>query len=485
MQKVHKAILVKLISSILFLFVADGYCQSHDSSRIDKTDLRAFMKILTADSLEGRAPGSIGHQRAEQFIAKRFNDVGLIPFNSGSYLEQFDLVKTYWNEIYIKTPTKQLTNFEEMFFQGNHPENTEVEKEVVFGGTGTSAELDQINCEGRYVLVFVKNLRSHYGIDTILTNKKALGVVVANPDNDNQFASVARTFKDFALQKRLSVPGMDTTNNFLYAKFNKHLNNIAIANSAVRSIMGLGVKQLNLLIATNRIKDSPVSKIKVKFEKIQETVKTTNVVGLLKGTTDRVIIISAHYDHLGQVGNDLFAGADDNASGVAAMLELAEEFSQRKGLRYNLVFIATSAEEGGLLGSQYHVAQPGFKAENVVCNFNIDMIGRIDGKHRNGKYLYCIGAASAGDLKTILNKVDDGYDRCTLDYSLDDSKDPMGLFTRSDSYTFYKKGIPSIHFFSGFHDDYHKATDTVNKIDFNSLEDRVRMIALLIEKLVY
>lgn len=474
-----------IVAVCLSLGWVGGYCQN--DSRIDSKDLRTYVKILTSDSLEGRAPGSAGHQRAEQFISKRFKELELElqPFNNGSYLEQFDLNRIYWNDIYIKTPTKQLTNFGDIFFQGNHPENSEVEREVVFGGTGTSAELDQINCEGRYVLVFVKNLRSHYGIDTTLSNRKALGVIVANPDNDNQFESVTRTFKDFTLQKRLSLPGSDTLNSILYAKFNRHLNNITVANSAIRHVTGLSVKQLNTLIASKRIKDAPVLKINVKFEKVQEPVKTSNVVGFVKGATDRTIIVSAHYDHLGQVGKELFSGADDNASGIAGMLELAEEFAQRNDLKYNILFIATSAEEGGLLGSRYHVEQPGFKPENVVCNLNLDMIGRVDDRHNNGKYLYCIGGAVADDLKSVLTKVDDGYDKCSFDYSLDDSKDPMGLFTRSDSYTFHKKGIPSIHFFSGFHDDYHKATDTVDKINFDNMENRVQMIAKVLELLAY
>ncbi len=176
---------------------------------------------------------------------------------------------------------------------------------------------------------------------------------------------------------------------------------------------------------------------------------------------------------MGKSGKEYFPGADDNASGTAALLEIAEEFSGRKDLEYNIVFLATSGEEAGLLGSLYHVSQPDFDPKSIVCNLNLDMISRNDDKHDNTKYLYCIGTDQSKEIDSIIKKADSLFAECSFDYSLNNSKDPLGLFTRSDNYSFYKRGITAIQFFSGLHPDYHKTTDTVDKIDFINLENRV------------
>src|SRR5690606_14014162 len=139
-------------------------------------------------------------------------------------------------------------------------------------------------------------------------------------------------------------------------------------------------------------------------------------------------------------------------------------------LNYNIVFLATSGEEAGLLGSYYHVNRPDFQPANILCNINLDMISISDDKHSSKKYLYCIGTGQSSKIDDAIKKADSHFDHCAFDYSLDNVKDPMGLFTRSDNYNFYKKGIPAIQFFSGLHLDYHKPTDTADKIDYENLE---------------
>jgi len=240
---------------------------------------------------------------------------------------------------------------------------------------------------------------------------------------------------------------------------------------------------LTKLADENRIKDAPTTKVKVKFERIQNEIETANVVGVIKGASNKSIVVSAHYDHLGKSGKEYFPGADDNASGTAALLEIAEEFSKSNDLEYNIVFLATSGEEEGLLGSSYHVNHPDFQPANILCNLNLDMISRSDDKHNNKKYLYCIGTDQSPEIHNVIKKADNLFDNCSFDYSLNNSKDPAGLFTRSDNYNFYKKGIPAIQFFSGLHLDYHKPTDTSEKIDYENLENRVRQISLVIELL--
>ena len=454
------------------------------NSKIDKTDLKTFVRILASDSLAGRGTGTEGQRKAERFIAKRFQELGLNTHSQNDYLERFKLTETYWGKVYIKTQNKTLENFENMVFQGSAIQNEEIEREVVFGGLGTEEELNQINCEGRIVFVFLKNLRATHDISTRLEKRNAVGLIAANPENENQFESLKRTFKDYASQKRLSLKS-DTIKDHLFARWDKikNINTIAITNSEIKNLTGLSTKQLTRLIDTRKIAQAPISRLKVKFEKIQNEIESTNVIGILRGKSSKAIVVSAHYDHLGKHGKEYFPGADDNASGTAALLELAEHFSGDKNLPYSIIFIATSGEEAGLLGSRYHVSQPGFKSENIICNLNLDMIARIDDQHSNGKYLYCIGTDQSLELHNIVKEADSLFDDCTFDFSLNDSKDPSGIFTRSDQYNFYKKGIPAIHFFSGLHADYHKSTDTIDKINFENLERRVKQISTVVELL--
>lgn len=218
---------------------------------------------------------------------------------------------------------------------------------------------------------------------------------------------------------------------------------------------------------------------------IGKVIETANVIGMIKGKSNQSIVISAHYDHMGWCGqgNDTlyryYPGADDNASGVAALFELAEEFGQYERLNYSLIFLATSAEEGGLLGSNYHVNKPDFDPEMIICNINLDMISRCDNKKTDCNYLYCIYQEIPEALESLIKAADNRYPNCSFDYSHHDT----GIFFRTDTYNFSKKGIPAILFFAGFHDDYHKPTDTIDKIDFDVFENRVKLIALVIQLL--
>jgi len=212
-------------------------------------------------------------------------------------------------------------------------------------------------------------------------------------------------------------------------------------------------------------------------------VEVANVVGLIKGESEKLIVISAHYDHVGWLDKEdttnYYPGADDNASGVAALLELAEEFSQYKNLKYSMMFLATTGEEGGLLGSSYHVNHPDFDPERVVCNFNLDMISRCDAQQDDCFYLYCISDERSQWLDSLVREADKIFPHCSFIYSSNDTD----IFSRTDTYNFSKKGIPSILFFAGFHDDYHQITDTMEKIDFDILANRVKLIGEVLKML--
>ena len=214
-------------------------------------------------------------------------------------------------------------------------------------------------------------------------------------------------------------------------------------------------------------------------------IKGENVIGFIEGTDlkEELIIITAHYDHLGKHEDKIFNGADDDGSGTAATLEIAEAFMLAKkegnGPRRSVLIMPVSGEEKGLLGSKYYTDHPIYPLENTVANLNIDMIGRVDDWHENGDYVYLIGADMLSqELHDISEQTNDQYIGLDLDYTFNAEDDPNRYYYRSDHYNFAKNNIPVIFYFNGVHEDYHKVTDTVEKIDFNKIQTITRLVFL-------
>ena len=214
-------------------------------------------------------------------------------------------------------------------------------------------------------------------------------------------------------------------------------------------------------------------------------IKGENVLGFIEGTDlkEELIIITAHYDHLGKHEDKIFNGADDDGSGTVATLEIAEAFMLAKkegnGPRRSVLIMPVSGEEKGLLGSKYYTDHPIYPLENTVANLNIDMIGRVDDWHENGDYVYLIGADMLSqELHDISEQTNDQYIGLELDYTFNAEDDPNRYYYRSDHYNFAKNNIPVIFYFNGVHEDYHKVTDTVEKIDFNKIQTITRLVFL-------
>ncbi len=209
-----------------------------------------------------------------------------------------------------------------------------------------------------------------------------------------------------------------------------------------------------------------------------------NVLAFIKGTEkpDEVLIISAHYDHLGMTQDGIFNGADDNGSGTSALMEIAQAFKTAESEGHlpkrSILFLHVTAEEIGKLGSEYYIKHPVFLLKNTVANLNIDMIGRIDKSHSNNKdYLYLIGSDRlSNELHYLSEKVNNTFYKINLDYRYNSENDSNHYYNRSDHYNFAQNDIPIIFYFNGEHEDYHKSTDTFDKIDFDLLAKRTKLI---------
>ena len=210
-----------------------------------------------------------------------------------------------------------------------------------------------------------------------------------------------------------------------------------------------------------------------------------NVVAYIKGSEkpDELIILSAHLDHVGTDDDgNVYNGADDDGSGTVALLEMAEAFQKAvkdgNGPKRSILFLHVTGEEIGLYGSKYYTENPLFPLENTVCNLNTDMIGRIDpDKADTPNYIYLIGSDKLSqELHDVSEEVNKTYTNLELDYKFNDENDPNRFYYRSDHYNFAKNNIPVIFYFNGTHEDYHKMTDTPDKIEYELMETRTRLI---------
>ena len=208
-----------------------------------------------------------------------------------------------------------------------------------------------------------------------------------------------------------------------------------------------------------------------------------NIWAYIEGTEkpEEVLVISAHYDHVGMKNGEVYNGADDDGSGTVALLEIAEAFMQAKkdgyGPKRSILFLHVTGEEHGLHGSRYYSENPLFPIANTIADLNIDMIGRRDNEHKdNGNYVYVIGSDRLStDLHNINEEANKKFTNLELDYTYNDRKDPNQFYFRSDHYNFAKKGIPIIFYFSGVHDDYHMPGDDPEKIEYDLLAKRAKL----------
>jgi hypothetical protein len=224
--------------------------------------------------------------------------------------------------------------------------------------------------------------------------------------------------------------------------------------------------------------------MRVEMKSDDRRLETENVLGYIEGDElkNELIVLTAHYDHIGVENGVVFNGADDDGTGTVALMQIAEAFMQAKkaGIKTkrSILVMLVSGEEKGLLGSSYYVENPVFPLKNTIVNLNIDMIGRRDTAHWNrSDYVYLIGSdILSKELHAISEAVNATYSQLTFDYTYNNLNDPNRYYYRSDHYNFAKKNIPVIFYFNGVHADYHQPTDDVEKIEFEKVEKIARLV---------
>ena len=454
-------------------------------NRINATDLREYLTILSSDALEGRETGKRGQKMAAAFIRAHFEELGLQGPVNGDYYQVFDLYFTRPGENYVTVGGNRFTNFTEVTFYGNNDSGGETSVPLIFAGNGSDEALEQLgDIKGKAILLVAEGEFPSNERLQLLRSKGVKMIFVSHAKTKGDFditSNQIRSFsgkRDLSLQKPLSnssVPGVFIVSPLMTEKF------FGLPRNELIKIMEGGYKK-------NAFKKIKPVEIKYRTYSDLKPIQSENVLGFLEGSDkkEEVIVITAHYDHVGikkdGEGDLINNGADDDGSGTAAVMELAKIFTEAKkdgkGPRRSILFMLVTAEEKGLLGSDYYTQNPVFPLENTVVDLNIDMIGRRDFKHRDSApYVYVIGADKlSSELNRVSETINKQYTNLIFDYIYNDVNHPDRLYYRSDHWNFAKKNIPIIFYFDGIHEDYHKPSDEIEKIEFDLLTKRTQCI---------
>jgi hypothetical protein len=449
--------------------IAGNYAKS-----ITQEDLYKHLSILASDEYEGRETAMKGQKMAAEYIENHFKAVGLLPGNGSSYLQSFPVVVKDPKKVTFCLNKDSLSFLNDFYYLGNIIDTLIENIPLIYIGHGVDQEgvSDYTHQDVKGKIVVITEGIPATGVDFVWTNwrKKveaatthgALAVLTLQERYDTQ----VKVIKEYVENPRMSLHNKGN-------KPNNQLPNIYMNPSTFTKYTGILPQEKGDIAGVTAKLDFRTSQL----------LQSENVLGLLEGTDlkNEILVITAHYDHIGYDNGEVCNGADDDGSGTVALLELAEAFSIAKkagyGPRRSILFMTVSGEEKGLLGSDYYTQFPVFPLENTIANLNIDMIGRKDSLHNTDKYVYLIGADRISkDLHHISEKVNKQTVNIELDYTYNRPTDPNMFYYRSDHYNFAKNNIPVIFYFSGVHEDYHKPTDDVEKILFEKYTSITQLV---------
>lgn len=452
---------------------------------ITKQDLKEHLQIIASDSLEGRETGKRGQRMAADYIRNHFKEIGLLPaVNDTGYIQPFDIDLVEPAEVALAFEGQEYSFPDNLLYLGDVASQKIRFTEVVFCGYGIVDSMyndygkegvagkvvimksgEPTNEDGTFVLSGTTRPTewSRNPIKKIEVARKmgAKAIIEINPE----LKSVLSRYKRYLMRTRVTLSEEGAALKAPY---------VMIGDSAASALLNITLADMPGMELGKTFKVNPTE---LSYTNRSEKGSSSNVLGYIKGEKrpNEYVVLTAHYDHLGIRDTVVFNGADDDGSGTVSVMELAEAFAMAKkngeGPARSMIFMCVSGEEKGLLGSEYYTDHPTFPLENTVVNLNIDMVGRVDKEHeKNPDYVYVIGSEMlSSELKKINEKENKSSLKLDLDYRFDDPEDPNRFYYRSDHYNFAKNDIPVAFFFNGTHDDYHRSTDTEEKINYEKM----------------
>jgi hypothetical protein len=475
------------------------------ASTITKQDLKKYLSIIASAEMEGRETATIGQRKAAAYIESQFKQIGLkTPSPLKGYQQTYPLFKDTLLQSSLRIGDNKYEAGKEFILVPVTSLQQNIRSpDIVFVGYGIDDknynDYNSKDVKGKIVAFFSgepkidgkalprgagRNSQWNTNRKTIIAKQKgATAAIVINPSMD----SISRiTFEN---SRRTGIYFPRPVN-----KENERVPYVLVVNKVAADLFGEeAYKELIAKVkageALNTYDVLLKSKTRIVYKKKQISYSSTNIIGYVEGRDkkDEYVFLTAHYDHLGKRDTVIYYGADDDGSGTVSVIEMAEAFAKAKaegnGPRRSVVFMTVSGEEKGLWGSEYYADNPLFPLEKTTVDLNTDMVGRIDTDRKIGdsaNYLYVVGDDKlSSELNSISTSVNKKYTNLELDYKYNDPNDKERIYYRSDHYNFAKKGVPIIFYYDGMlRPDYHRPTDTVEKINFDLMEKRVRFIFL-------
>ena len=468
------------LTSIYIYWQNEVLMEASSSIKID--ELKEKMYKYSSDEFEGKGTPSKGQELAVGYLANHYKSLKIPSIKENSYFQPVPLQLANKPEISLSISDKNFAYYDDFISYKNGPNKTYKNEDIIYVGYGIEDnkynDYKGLDVNGKVVVIiggeprdsneeyFINgkekskwsNSREEINLKSkIAKSKGALALVIVDEYLHRRYTFRYRYSDSGRGEKRMEL-GNEESNNFQVLLFSgKHKE----------------------YLSNNNLK------FNMNFKKDVQTFTADNVAAIIKGSEfpDEYIILTAHLDHVGIQNGDIYNGADDNGSGTVAMLEIAEAFALAKEQGYSpkrsIVFLHVTAEERGLLGSEYYADyDPLVPIENTIANLNMDMMGRADPKRgvKNLNYVYVIGSDILSDDLHNINLDANNYANLELDFRFNDINDPNQFYYRSDHYHFVKNNIPSIFYFSGVHEDYHQPTDTAEKILYEPYKRRVKLI---------
>ncbi len=515
----------------LLLFTSSTFAQKSGFKSITIEELETHLTYLASDELEGRATGEPGLDLAAKYLAEQAARIGLKPIDGNQdYYQEYTLIKTVQDQstssISITRENGSIAEVRKPLYCLNAESDTiDLSGELVFAGYGIYSAKDNYNSfenidlKDKIVLVMSRGPMDHDNDISLLQNRdwndlgtwryKLNGLAMRMPkailmvmdprsgyQSIDQYASgmiryltSSSTVKELGNQRRSMMPDMAAKILFIHSEAaDKMLQASGKTLNELQDNIDSSLKPNSFVIPDTRVN------IYTRYDKVEKPVP--NVAGLIEGSDPEMrkeaIVFTAHFDHLGvNRRGEIYNGADDNASGTAALIEIGEAFvKQQKDLKRSILILWFSGEEIGLFGSKFYADHPLIPLDQTVANINLDMIGAVRTSRDTG-FIYrekvsvvgmdsisVIGGHQSTELLDIHNKSTKKMG-ISSDFSMNSPDHPYRYYYRSDHYNFAKNDVPVLFYSTGIHVDYHKPTDNYERINFTKLE-KVTELAFLV-----
>ena len=499
-------------------FTTTVYSQRKTGSenKITSADLESNVSFLASPLLKGRKDGEEGLEIAAQYIASQAKLLGLKPANGISYFQPYSVIKktmdTRKTGIQIISGNIDTVTIKDPFYPlvPTGPSDLTISGDVVFVGYGIKSvkyqynDFDSLKTEGKILLVMDRAPMSEDGkicqfteqnwrtsmsfqmkIQYLMFSKAKAVLIVPDPKSGfESFKQSSQGLADYLYSSITLKSEKEAANNFMQTMPKVLFVNRSVADAILKG-SGHTLEELQKTIdATLTPHSFPINNKQLNISEtvIKEEKTLNNVAGFIEGRDpvlkNETVVFSAHYDHIGASGTNVNPGADDDASGCAALLSMAKAYQSldKKPLR-SILFLWVSGEEVGLFGSQTYVNNPLRPLDKTIVDLNMDMIGRVKSASDTSashpmtgpNSVFVITDNQSKELLEIANEIDK-KSPLDFDYSLSGRNHPLMLFSRSDHYNFMKKDIPILFFSTGLHTDYHTPGDIIEKLDFKKME---------------